>query len=248
MVVPRPPPCMASVSRWYRCIGLQNPCWQQINTQSQHEKAECKEEFHVWTFQTQGWPWERSYLVAVFFEKVSGSFQRRKSSLVRKFTLQKKKGTFQIQRLLFRLFDPTAEWDHEVSAWLSPMTSFFCHPKAVFVERIHNVCFLKQHPSLQWKSMEGHLTWALYNVILYLCGWRDLLWERFVSWAVGREKQIYIYIYIDIYFKSWTLMSLLKIHSSIAGDTHTIHSLSHTHSMCELWIIKHVCFEFLIPS
>lgn len=180
MVVHWPPPCMASVSRWYRCIGLQNPCWQQIITQSQHENAECKEEFHVWTFQTQGWPWERSYLVAVFFEKVSGSFQRRKSSLVRKFTLQKKRELFKYKDFILAVRSHNRVRSLDLSV-AEPNHIIFLPPKSSLCRENTQCLFPKTMFLASMKSMEGHLTWALFNVILYLRCWRDFLWERFVS-------------------------------------------------------------------
>lgn len=95
MVLHWPPPCMASVSSLYRCSGLQNPCWQHKSLYSHNTKVHnAKRYFMYGHSKLKNDLCNRPYLVAVFFEKVSGSFQRRKSSLMRKFTLQKKRELF----------------------------------------------------------------------------------------------------------------------------------------------------------
>lgn len=58
-------------------------------------------------FQTQALPCKRPHLIAVFFEKLSGRLQGRKSSLVRKFMLQTKKGDVLNAKALFGLLEPT---------------------------------------------------------------------------------------------------------------------------------------------
>lgn len=63
----------------------------QMIKESPPQRAACKDVVHAHAFQTQAQPCKRPHLVAVFFEKLSGRLQGRKSSLVRKFTLQTKK-------------------------------------------------------------------------------------------------------------------------------------------------------------
>lgn len=101
--------------------------------------------------------WERSYLVAVLFEKVSGSFQRRKSSLVRKFTLQKKRELFKYKDFILavRSHNSVRSLDLSVAA---PNDILFLPPKSSLCREDTQCPFPKTTSLALMKSMEGHLT------------------------------------------------------------------------------------------
>lgn len=155
---------MASVSRLYRCTGLQNPCWQHKWLKShyykvQHAKTLCtymhsKLKLNLVKDPTLLQCFLKSCLVACREGRAAwwGNLRCR----------QKKRDRFKYKGFIL-LFDPTTGWDQLISAGPKPNDLTFCHPKTVFVE--HTWLF-PQHNTCHWNKRYRETLNLTFN---YLC-------------------------------------------------------------------------------